>query len=152
MKSCSSGLQWIGLALVILSGASMASAQTATGPWAGRTLEPAGWKLLDASADAATVLYYRLPVVRPPGALPRLWTRWEFATPQTDYGTAYRSDMLLFEIDCIQGRHRILQYQTYPENNLEGPVGTSSNGPGSWTYTAPSTFGESAQRVVCGAR
>jgi hypothetical protein len=138
------------LVFAIASMATTASAQAVapTPLWA--ILEPMGWTPLAFNADDTLSAYVRFPVVRPPGAFPRIWVRWEYSTPQTDRYPNYRSIMDLNEVNCSQGTTRIIQEQTYIGNNFEGEASSSLTGPTTWQYPGPGTFNESILRVVCG--
>src|ERR1700722_11339410 len=113
-------------ALVFMApGVSAQPAQPAHNRWAGITLDPTGW--VNMGGDGDHWVFYRLPVSKPPEALPRIWVRWEYSTPRTTIDPAWRSSLALEEVDCAQGRSRYLQMMTYPNNNMNGAVGWTSS-------------------------
>jgi hypothetical protein len=117
------------------------------GPWTGIPLEPNGWTAFSGSAD--TWVFYRLPVLRPASAFPRIWVRYEYPAMQTSTYPPYRSSVELVEIDCAGDRSRNLQQDTFPQNNMDGGAGLSINAPGAWSYDIPGTVGEALHKVVC---
>jgi hypothetical protein len=142
--------RWLAVVLVIAARAGAAHGQPAPPPW-WSNLQARGWTFLLESYDRSARGYYRLPSQKPAGALPRLWTRWEYSDPRTAPYRGYLSLSQLVEFDCAQRRERVLQTNTFSDHNLDGRTGLSSYDPGPWTYPAPHTANDSMQKVACAA-
>ena len=74
-----------------------------------------------------------------------IWSRTEYAFKTDDV----HSSMSLYDLDCVNGKHRIVQIIVYSDTNLRGQS-YSRNTPSQWTYPAPGTLGESVFRRGCG--
>jgi hypothetical protein len=147
-------LRTLAMAWVIVASAGAAHGQDAAAappPWWSK-LEARGWTFLLESYDRSARGYYRLPSQSPAGALPRLWTRWEYSDPNTAPHRGFPSLSQLVEFDCAQGRERVLQTNTFSDHNLDGAMGMSTYDPGPWTYPAPRTANDVMQKIACAAR
>ena len=107
-----------------------------------------GWARTSQAAD--TVMFARRASDR--DGFRRVWARYEYLDHRsTPYGR-YRSETVLYEVDCRQGRSRVLQTFRYAGQNLSGAVvdSSSSSWP-KWTYSQPGTLGSVLSGVVCRA-
>lgn len=125
---------------------SAASAQTDQITWRGISIALKGWTTLGESNNYLWL--YRSPVLRPPGALPRIWMRAELYPPDARDPTTL-SGTTLDEVDCAQGRIRTLQEVKFPEHNLTGVSNGLSSKAGEWQFAVPGSTGDSEIKLVC---
>ncbi len=128
-----------------------AVAQPPPAPWPG-ALQPNGWT--EIGGDNSEWGFYALEATVTAGALPRLWARLEYSSPQPSApysgSPTFRSDLELAEFDCSRGRERLLQQILYQYNNVGGVVVSSSRVPSPWSYATPGTFAGILEQIACG--
>lgn len=133
----------------VLCLASRAAAQPA---WISEVQAP-GWMFLTSSDD---MIMYAHPAPSGPSKMPRLWIRYENRAPETL--TAYTADgsqihalsrASLIEVDCSEGKSRMLQSQLYPGRNMGGDPLIQPVAIPIWNYSAPGTFGEAQIQAAC---
>ena len=86
----------------------------------------------------------------PSGTL-RGWVRWERFTPTKDEDGVTRSFSQLLEVDCLNGRARMLAVDLYPYNNLQGSARHMDAQAPAWSYSRPGTVLEQDVGVFCSA-
>jgi hypothetical protein len=107
-------------------------------PW--DHVEIGGWTFSADAADSSLIM-----LTRPAMQRGKLWVRFEY---RDDAEGALRSSRILVELDCAQGRTRILQGAAYVQSNLRGRP--TDIGAGNWSYAAPDTLAEFQLEDGCG--
>jgi len=111
-------------AVLIIPSSLAASPMTANTAlrWQGVNLKLNGWTPVASNND--TYLFYKPPILRPPGVMPQIWIRTELAYLQDSSFPPYRSIVQLEEVDCAHGLYRDREFTSYPGNNV-GAHGTA---------------------------
>jgi hypothetical protein len=118
--------------------------ETTVPGWGGAPIRLNGWILL--AYSKGTQALYKLPILRPPGSLPKIWERYEDAERTSGEGM---SVVGLEEIDCVNRRTRAVQIVVYQDNNLQGAMIGASSTPGEWSSPDPGTFIAGLFSLVC---
>ncbi len=117
--------------------------------------EPAGWwQSIGAEGDEAFVGSSRDAAVwmsrqtrRSPSGTRIVFTHWEYAAREGDLGVLSRRTVA--EIDCGQGRSRILESYAYPARQAVGAPVDTVLAPGPWTYIEPGSVTDGEARLAC---
>jgi hypothetical protein len=117
--------------------------------WQGIHIQRNGW--ISNGGDNTKWLFYRLPVIRPPGGLPKVWERVEFANLDPETNPNDLSTVFLAEVDCAQGRSRVIQTTAYAGNNQTGAEVVTDTQAAEWTYPPPRSYADAIQRIACSA-
>lgn len=108
----------------------------------------AEWTLFG-TTDNGNKWYLDHSTIRVNGQIRRVWTLIDHAKPDKDGDSSARG---LYEIDCQEGRSRVLQSAWYKGQMGGGDSGYSSNQPSQWSYAPPETIADSMVKVVCRRR
>lgn len=104
------------------------------------------WVLVG-EGDTSGKWYIDLNTLRTTGPMRRVWVLNDMPKPDKDGDRSSRS---FYEVDCQEQRLRSLQASFYKGKMGSGSPSGSSTIPGSWSYAAPDTIGNSVVEVVCG--
>lgn len=105
----------------------------------------ADWRLVDYTDDGGKH-FVDAGSIRINGSMRRVWARTNYGTARKD-GT--QSSRNLWELDCREGRLRIMQSAWFSMPDNKGSSFGTTGGASEWTYAAPSTVGESILKFGC---
>lgn len=122
--------------------------------WAA-TIQRNGWIFAgsagqEGAAGGPVIMFTRSTIQPPNSTTIRLWTRQEYQFEQPAYNFTYKSLIDLEEVDCINGRTRLLQESLYPENNMGGlTLPLSTSGPSAWREPIPGSLDDTVAQAAC---
>jgi hypothetical protein len=83
------------------------------------------------------------------GNIKRAWDKTEFKEPvKGPQGNAI-SFRTYYEVDCVNEKIRILQFEGFSERNFSGKSIVRSSEPKNWEYVPPGTVGNRLFEFVC---
>lgn len=99
---------------------------------------------------AKTTYYIDLASAKKIGDMRRVWSVSDDKVDIADKGNP-KSARNLVELDCKDGRFRMLSITAYSGPMLRGEriTSLSSDEPGAWAYIPPGTIVEGIQKIVC---
>lgn len=109
----------------------------------------AEWKVID--QQDARVTYIEPSEIKLNGNIVRMWTMVDFKQKQTmPSGPRYSSNKTLWELDCKEGKIRMLQATAFSGKMGEGTVVWSGGDPApQWDYVSPGSVNSLKYSVAC---
>ena len=112
----------------------------------------AEWTAVGENSDAGTTTYVDFATLQRSGNLVKVWELVDYKTMQKPGYGGYLSAKVQVQLDCQEGKTRILSSTWFSNNMGDGSVVRSSSNPGEenpWEPMQPRSAGETLFKIAC---